>query len=274
LAQGAPDSHLNDRKLELFENLTSGENLLRLWLYGFLAAGLIAGIVGGFFKARKIQPNGFRWKIFGHEFGFGAINLFVSGLTLGPATVWLTANGWITFNAEPTVWWAIALEFALYFFLFDTWFYWLHRLMHREPMYRLVHKLHHRSTAPNLLTTLSVNPLESIINGGFVPLFLTMFVVHDASMALIGPTNIIMGLYVHSGYEFFPRWWNKSWATKWFITASFHDQHHHYFVHNFGGYTTIWDRLCGTVRPKFESDYEKPRALRGANPAEGEAETA
>jgi sterol desaturase/sphingolipid hydroxylase (fatty acid hydroxylase superfamily) len=132
--------------------------------------------------------------------------------------------------------------------------------MHKEPVYSWVHKLHHKSTSPNLLTTLSVNPLESIINGGFVPLFLTLCTVHSTTIALITPTNIFMGLYVHSGYEFMPRWWNKSWATKWFITATFHDQHHRFFTGNFGGYTTIWDRICGTMRPKFESDFDKVKA--------------
>lgn len=266
-----------DGTLGLHEFLTNGDNLLKLWLYGFLAAGFVAGIATGFFKARKIQPRGFRWKVFGHEIVFATINLVVTGIVLGPGTGWLKANGWIAFNNAPAAWWVVALEFALYFFLFDTYFYWLHRWMHREPVYTLVHKIHHKSTSPNLLTTLSVNPLESIINGGFVPLFLTVFTVHDASMALIGPTNIIMGLYVHSGYEFFPRWWNRSWATKWFITATFHDQHHHYFVHNFGGYTTIWDWICGTVRPKFVQDYENPKARRKAAPErhpEGQAETA
>ena len=98
-------------------------------------------------------------------------------------------------------------------------------------------------------------------------------------MLLIAPTNIIMGFYVHSGYEFLPRWWNKTWATKWFITATFHDQHHKYFRWNFGGYTTIWDRICGTVRTNFESDFEKikervntpltPAVATQANRAEG-----
>src|SRR3546814_16059333 len=74
--------------------------------------------------------------------------------------------------------------------------------MHQPLVYRWIHKLHHRSVSPNLLTTLSVSPLESIINGGFVPMFLAVFTVHDATMALILPTNIVMGLYVHSGYEF------------------------------------------------------------------------
>jgi sterol desaturase/sphingolipid hydroxylase (fatty acid hydroxylase superfamily) len=127
-------------------------------------------------------------------------------------------------------------------------------------MYTWVHKLHHRSTAPNLFTTLSVSPFESLINGGFVPLFTAVFTVHDSTMLLIGPTNILMGFYVHSGYEFLPRWWNKTWLTKWFISATFHDQHHKYFRWNFGGYTTIWDRICGTVRSKYAEDFELAKA--------------
>ena len=240
----------------MFEAM-SGEAALKYWLYGFVAAGVIAGIVTGFFKARKIQPNGFKWIIFRNEAIYGVLNVAISGTIIGFSTKWLTEAGVIKFHSGPAAWWIIALEYALYFFLFDTWFYWLHRGMHNEPFYSKIHKLHHKSTSPNLLTTISVNPLESFINGGFVPLFLCMFTVHDATMALIAPTNIIMGLYVHSGYELFPRWWNKSWATKWFITATFHDQHHKYFTINFGGYTTIWDRLCGTMRPKFEDDYLK-----------------
>ncbi len=233
-----------------------GEHLLTLWLYAFLAVGLVTGIMTGFFKARKIQPKGFKWKTFRNEAIFAVISVTFSGFVIGYSQKWLIANGYITYNHAAASWWVIALEYALYFFAFDTWFYWLHRGMHKEPYYSKIHKLHHLSTAPNLLTTLSVNPLESFINGGFIPLFLTVFTVHDATLALLLPTNLIMGPYVHSGYEFFPRWWNKSWATKWFITATFHDQHHKYFNYNFGGYTTIWDRICGTVRKKFEEDFE------------------
>ena len=233
--------------------------MLNLWLAAFVAIGVVLGISTGYFKARKIQPRGFKWKIFRNEALYGVITILVSGTVIGFINKWLIAHGIIAPKHEAARWWVIALEYAAYFIGFDTWFYWLHRWMHKEPIYSWVHKLHHKSTAPNLLTTISVNPLESLINGGFVPLFLSIVTVHDATMALILPTNIVMGLYVHSGYEFFPRWWNRSWATKWFITATFHDQHHKYFNYNFGGYTTIWDRLCGTMRAKFEADFEKPK---------------
>jgi len=239
--------------------VTSGTPLA-IWLIAFFVSGIALGVYSGYFRARRIQPNGFKWSVFRHEVLFGAINITFSAFALGGLTAWLTSNEYITFNSEPTAWWVIALEYTLSFFLFDTYFYWFHRAMHIQPIYKWVHLTHHRSTSPNLLTTVSVNPLESFINGGFTPLFLTIFTVHDATFALIAPTNIIMGLYVHAGYEFLPRWWNKSWATKWFITTTFHDQHHKYFNWNFGGYTTIWDYLCGTVRPKYEADFEQPKA--------------
>jgi sterol desaturase/sphingolipid hydroxylase (fatty acid hydroxylase superfamily) len=141
--------------------------------------------------------------------------------------------------------------------------------MHKEPVYTWVHKWHHKSTSPNMLTTVSVNPLESLINGGFAPLFLmtctlVALPLHKETVALILPTNIIMGLYVHAGYEFLPRWWNRTWATKWFITTTFHDQHHKYFNYNFGGYTTIWDYLCGTTRKKYEADFDRACERRSA----------
>ena len=257
--------------------MPDGDTLIYLWLGLFVAAGLIAGIASGFFKARKIQPKGFKWKILRHEVMWNVINIATAGTLLGLIATWGREAGWITFNPEPASWWVILLEYALAFFLFDTWFYWLHRWMHVEPMYKWIHKIHHKSTSPTVITTASVTPLESLINGGFVPLFTALFTVHAETFALIAPTNIIMGLYVHSGYEFLPRWWHKTWFSKWFITTTFHDHHHHYFRYNFGGYTPIWDYICGTVHPKYERDFlkikDRARASRKvqdeAAPAEG-----
>ena len=246
--------------LEALRDPFAAENMLTIWLWLFVAVGVTVGVVTGFFKARKIQPRGFKWKVLRTEILVAIVGIPISGFLLGLLTKLLNHFDFIQFNPEPAAWWVIALEYALYFFLFDTWFYWWHRAMHKEPMYRLVHKVHHWSTSPNLASTTQVTPLESLINGGFVPLFTALFTVHAETAALILPTTIVMGLYVHSGYEFFPRWWNRSWATKWFITATFHDQHHRYFNCNYGGYTTIWDRICGTVRPKFEHDFENPKA--------------
>jgi sterol desaturase/sphingolipid hydroxylase (fatty acid hydroxylase superfamily) len=238
------------------QGLSTQVDPLTWWLVAFVAGGILAGIFTGYFRARKIQPKGFRWRVFRNEIFFAILNVTVSAVVLGGLTKLLQHSGIIRFNHAPADFKVIAIEFALYFFGFDTYFYWLHRLMHIEPVYTWVHKIHHRSISPNPLTTLSVSPIESLINGGWVPLFTALLSVHDATMVLITPCNVIMGLYVHTGYEFLPRWWNRTWLTKWFITATFHDQHHRYFKGNYGGYTTVWDRLCGTVRPTFPADFE------------------
>lgn len=254
----------------MFKNLLSGESTVNLWLIAFVVAMVALGIVTGFFKACRIQPGRFKWKIFGFEAIVAVVNGFLSGFLLGGLGWLLWVINPTMINPAPAAWWQISLEYAAFFFLFDTWFYWLHRWMHKEPIYSLIHKLHHKSTSPNLLTTLSVNPLESLVNGGFSPIFtfaatLVFLPIHKETMPLIGATTIIMGFYVHAGHEFLPRWWNKTWATKWFITTTFHDQHHKYFNYNFGGFTTIWDYVCGTVRKKYESDFDKACERRSAS---------
>ena len=226
----------------------------------FAVVGLAVIFGRGFLKARKIQPHGFKWKSLRREMVWAVINVAASAVLIGSLSAFLTDMGWVQFRSGPVEWWVVALEFTLYFFAFDTYFYWFHRFMHQEPFYRWIHKVHHGSTSPNPLTTLSVSPLESLVNGGFVPLFTAALTLHEASMALIAPFNILMGIYVHSGYEFLPRWWNRSWATRWFITATFHDQHHRFFRGNYGGYTTIWDWICGTVRPTYLRDFDNLKA--------------
>lgn len=227
------------------------------YIASFVVVGILVILGQGFLKAHKIQPKGFSWKVFRHEMFWAAITIFFSSSILIMMAKYTVDAGWVTYNQEPAAWWVIAYEYALYFLLFDTYFYWGHRLMHVPGIYEITHKTHHRSMSPNLLTTFSVNPIESIVNGIFVTGFTMVFTVHVESYALIGPTAVLMGLYVHSGYEFLPSWWNKTWLTKWFIPTSFHDQHHRFYTGNYGGYTTIWDRLMGTMRPNYEKDFER-----------------
>lgn len=242
--------------MKFISEMWAANPTLTFWVGAFIVATFVIALVTGFFRARRIQPGRFKWKTFRNEAIFAVINVVASGFLLGGLT-WLTTRYGLAAkpSAEHVAWWVVVLEYAVYFFAFDTWFYWLHRWMHQPKVYPYIHKLHHFSTSPNLLTTLSVNPLESLVNGGFLPIFLALVPIHQQTMAFIGPTAILMGLYVHCGHEFLPRWWHKSWATKWFITTTFHDQHHKYFNYNFGGYTPIWDYICGTVRKKYEADF-------------------
>lgn len=242
---------------DAMRQIISGLDPLTWWLLLLVGSGVATGLATGFFRARKIQPGSFRWAVFRREVVWALANLAVTTATLTAVTSGFRALGWIRYDPAPAAWWIIALEYAVYFFGFDTWFYWWHRAMHLEPFYSLTHKIHHKSTSPNPLTSLSMNPVEGVIEGAWLPLLTAVLTFHAETMVFVVPTAVLMGQYVHSGFELLPRWWNRTWATKWFITATFHDQHHRYFKGNYGGFTTIWDHLCGTVRPKYDADFAR-----------------
>ena len=65
-----------------------GGNPLSWFLLLFVVVGLGAGIATGFFRARKIQPNGFRWKTFRNEIFFAVINVALSAFLIGGLIVY------------------------------------------------------------------------------------------------------------------------------------------------------------------------------------------
>ena len=242
----------------------------RLMSMGWQVAGqwFVVGIVllalhvvfRAFFYKRKVQQVPWDWKVFRHELLFSALTLSASAATIGMTFGILRRHGLLSFAQGDVAWYVTAGEFAVYFFAFDLYFYVIHRIMHLGPLYRLIHKTHHRSMAPNALTAFSFNPLEGILAGVFLPLFLATFEVHRSSMGWIAGFGPLMSMAVHSGHEIFPRWWYRTWATKWWLTPMFHDQHHQFFHCNYGGFTTIWDRLFGSMNPSFEDDFERVKA--------------
>jgi sterol desaturase/sphingolipid hydroxylase (fatty acid hydroxylase superfamily) len=245
---------------EIVTNWVGGNPIVARYLIRFVEIGTFFAVAHALFRNWKIQPNGWKLKRAGIEILVAAIGGPITGILFGGLSrliSMLPPSIHAHMNPAPAAWWVILLEYAFFFFAFDTWFYWWHRAMHIGRFYTVVHKVHHWTTSPSPLTTFSVTPFESLINGGFLPIFAAFMPLHTASMTFIGPSFLVMGIYVHLGYEFLPRWWNRTWLTKWFISATFHDQHHKYFKYNFGGFTTIWDWICGTVRPKYVEDFEK-----------------
>ncbi len=216
----------------------------------------------------KIQRRPVSWQLLRHELFWSASNVFVTTCVLTVLSNWLIQQGYLVIDPAPVAWYVVAYEFALYFFIFDLYFYLVHRTLHTQPLYGWIHKTHHHSLSPQPLSYASMSPLEGISEGMIIPIFLTLFTVHESSTYFILPFASLMGLYVHCGYEFAPRWWYRLPATKWLITPMYHDQHHQYFTCNYGAYTTLWDRLLGTMRPRFEQDFVKLKSRRAASTAQ------
>lgn len=197
-----------------------------------------------------------------HELFFTSLNLFVV-ITLTMLIMrWLFGNQFVTVLQAPSLSTTIA-QFVLYFFAFDLYYYLFHRLLHTEFFYRFVHSFHHKSTRPTPLTSYSVHPFEGFMSFMFT---IGMFTVMDMSLTAFYAMNaysVMHAVVLHSGHDFFPRWWYRNPITKYYVTPAFHDMHHsNPRGVNFGIYTTIWDRVFGTISPTLETTFDQVTGVR------------
>jgi sterol desaturase/sphingolipid hydroxylase (fatty acid hydroxylase superfamily) len=147
----------------------------------------------------------------------------------------------------------------------ETWFYWMHRLVHRKGLYRLVHLVHHRSTNPSPLAAYNFHALEAFLEGIYLVIFTTLIPTHF--WVLLGHTfyAMLMNIWWHLGYEFFPTGWATHPVLKWVNTSTHHNMHHAKFDGNYSLYFNFWDRVMGTNFPDYEKHYAEVTGRRNAS---------
>jgi methylsterol monooxygenase len=97
---------------------------------------------------------------------------------------------------------------ASIFFLIveDCYQYFVHRAMHWGPLYKHIHKIHHKFAAPFGICAEYAHPLETLILGlGFFigPLMWTVTRgMHIFTMAVWLAVRLIQTVDAHSGYNF------------------------------------------------------------------------
>ena len=205
-----------------------------------------------FFAGRRIQPGKPHFQVLRHEIVHALITL-ASGAFTGIALKWCISSEYIFLdksmpcdhgnnsvvgNDEASCGFAeyvqfvgrILLEVFGYFVVFDTYFYWGHRLLHTKPLYFL-HKPHHISVTPNVVAAFSFNPLEGFAFGSFLIVSQLVWTrvgggFHLYSFGLAAFLQGFQSILIHSGFEFFPVWVFKHKVTAAFLTPTFHDRHH------------------------------------------------
>jgi Delta7-sterol 5-desaturase len=150
-----------------------------------------------------------------------------------------------------------AFTYVWMFFLHDFYFYVSHRLMHHPKVFQLVHLTHHKSNNPSPWTAYAFNPLEAVIEAGILTIFAFSIPIHRSAIFIYMLFQISYNIYGHLGFEIFPANMHKHWLGKWFNTSVAHNMHHKYSVKNYGLWTTIWDRVFGTMHPQYDAHYEK-----------------
>ncbi|HUG62268.1 MAG TPA: sterol desaturase family protein [Methylomirabilota bacterium] len=175
-------------------------------------------------------------------------------------------QGW-TLAPAAFSWWSWPLLLVVSLLLYDAWFYWAHRLLHWKPMWRF-HALHHKSITPTVWS----NHSESFVEASLLHLYYAIvpfLLPIPWQMLLVQKIyDQVTGMVGHAGYEHFASPMSR---IPWPLAGTvFHDQHHSSFKANYGHTFSLWDRLMGTLHPRYDSTVA---AFEGPAPAAGDPQT-
>jgi len=167
-------------------------------------------------------------------------------------------KGW-TLKPIELGWISGPLSFIAAMVIYDTWFYWGHRMMHTNLLYRF-HSLHHKSVVPTPWSNNSDSLIGAFVEQSFF-LFAPFFLPLPTAVLILHKIyDHVTGMIGHAGHEYFA---SPTARRPWpMLCTSFHDQHHGYFVYNYANTFSWWDRLMGTLHPKYDETvkrFESPK---------------
>lgn len=212
----------------------------------FAASSLVLEAMNRRHPERKIQAgriNRHKWRELRRA--PGSIAVVAGCFSFG---LFAQREGWTPTPLEAT-WWSVPLWVGIGIVLYDAWFYWTHRLGHTERFYRL-HACHHGSPTPTPWT----NHFETVGDAFLYQSFYAIlpFVLPIPPIAFVAHKiyDQVTGVLGHAGYEHFAsRLERRPWPL---ANTVFHDQHHSGFKYNFGHSFSVWDRVFGTLHPKYD----------------------
>ncbi|KAJ6540985.1 C4-methyl sterol oxidase [Mycena vulgaris] len=139
----------------------------------------------------------------------------------------------------------MAPQIALFFLFEDVFHYFAHQALHYGPLYKLIHKIHHKYSAPFGLAAEYVHPAEvAILGTGTVagPLLYGLFIpnLHVITVYIWMALRLFQAIDAHN----FP--WSLQHIIPFWSGAEHHDFHHMAFTNNFSTSFRWCDRLFGT----------------------------
>lgn len=140
----------------------------------------------------------------------------------------------------------------------ETYYYCLHRWMHRPAVFKLVHKAHHQSKTTSAWTAFSFHPIEGFLQAIILPVTILLLPLHIYVILIQLTIMTFSSVINHLEIEVYPAWFQKTFFGKWVIGASHHSLHHKQSKYNFGLYFTFWDKWIKTESPTFTSLRNKP----------------
>ncbi|MFA6059483.1 MAG: sterol desaturase family protein [Taibaiella sp.] len=154
------------------------------------------------------------------------------------------------------LWW-VPLSLLIGLIIHDTYFYWMHRLLHHKNIFKYTHLVHHKSTNPSPWTSYSFHFLEACTESAVLLLLVFILPMHSITIILFTVASFIINVYGHLGYEVAPKWFRHSFLFKILNTSIYHNMHHSKFKGNYSLYFRFWDRLLKTENPDYEKEYDR-----------------
>lgn len=210
------------------------------------------------FLYKKIQGRFPKNSDYLREIGYSSLTIFIFGTivvllhhpAIAPYTTRykeIAEHGWVYYF----------LVFPIMLVMHDAYFYFTHRIMHHKALFKWFHLVHHKSTNPSPWAAYAFHPLEAVVEQGIVIVFYFTIPIHISHLAIFFLLSIVYNVYGHLGYELYPQGFNKTMIGRWVNTSVSHNQHHQYFVGNYGLYLLFWDRVFGTIREDYDQRFEE-----------------
>jgi lathosterol oxidase len=158
--------------------------------------------------------------------------------------------------------WYLPVSLVLSLVVHDTYFYWMHRLLHHKKLFKLTHLVHHQSTNPSPWASYSFHFLEAWTEGLVLLVIVIVMPIHPVMLVWFTITGFIINVYGHLGFEIAPKWLRGSFLFEIINTSVHHNLHHSKFKGNYGLYFRLWDRLMKTEHPDYVKDYDRVQANR------------
>jgi Delta7-sterol 5-desaturase len=211
---------------------------------------------------KKIQLKYPKSGDYSREIFFSVLTIFIMAFTpafiLGNQSFAKHTQFYTEIKQYGWIWFTLA--FPIMAIVHDTYFYWMHRLIHHPDLFRAVHLIHHKSINPSPFAAYAFHPLEAVLEAGIFIIFVFLMPIHFYHLLFFFLFMIIYNVYGHLGWELYPKGFNKYRFGKWINTSVAHNMHHHYFKGNYGLYFLFWDRLMGTLRDDYDEHFEEVKA--------------
>lgn len=247
-----------------------GSLVIQLWIRNVGLMTLFAGGLHLFFYVARLQGDDRRFDtrdirinrrfLAGRQLIDNMFWTLASGVTVWTLyetfLFWGIANGYfpgfMNWHEHPVLFVAM---FVLIPFFTSMHFYFVHRLLHWPPLYRVAHALHHRNDNLGPWSGLSMHPVEHLI-------YLSSILVH--TVVLSHPLHILFHLHwntlgaasSHAGFEAI-----RIRGRNVFALGSFHHQlHHRFFNCNYGNPFMPWDRWLNTDNDGTDESIARMRA--------------